>query len=447
MPDRLETAESHVQRIAYQLLSNYRQCDYRFISSLELVFSELPILEQGQFMLIRNGVGMDGSQSTLLAEYLSHKFDIHSAVKTVSWEHCKAQLQAPKPPEGLWLPVAPWFIHWYSILDIIEPSIQKFLRILCQCEIANDRILLYRGESKGYPSVRSTLSRYWETTDPAALKAIIEKGEQSIRGRNFITTEGDMQGTLQHLGGKTNSIDFSGVIWIALYFACASNPTEDGVIWGYDRTRTVDRITVRKLTPEDETARKRAEHQVGWVVEPDNGVVPQELLHCVATVPKRLKPRLLEFLQQVGIEKNTMFPDIHKVIEDGQQGIPLEALVAMFAERLQKGDVSWVLQNTTHLLESGEPDIVRRRSCLYFRGLALAISGKLQPAQQALLDSRDLFRASEGTPRALQKNLLMIQSALKSRDISRIKRKIDYDSNDTRWYSESLFDYTFMGEF
>ena len=447
MPPELRTAEEHVQAVALQLLSNYRQCDYDFVSTLELGFSELPTMSEGHIMLIQNGVGMDGSHTELLAEYLSRQFGIHSPVKTVPWENCKAQLQAAKQPEGLWMPVAPWFMQWYSILDILDPAIRGFVRKVLLCELSNDGALLYRGESKDYPSVRSTLSRYWDTTDPIVLKAITERGEQDFLSRGSNKGEGDLQGALQHLGGKTNCIDFSGIAWVALYFACESNPDEDGVVWGYDRTRSVDGITVRRLDPKDEAARKRAELQAGWFVEPDNGFVPQDLLHRIATVPKELKPALLEFLSQAGIAEGTLFPDIHKIIQDGQQKIPPEALIAMFAERLRKGDVDWVLLNANRLLQSGEADIARSRSCLYFRGLALAISGNLPQAQSDLLDSQDLFRESEEAPKVLSKNLMVIQSALKSGDLSRIKRNLDYDASDKGWSSVSFPGYTFLGEF
>ena len=447
MPPQLQTAEAHVQTAAFQLLSNYRQHDFEFVSSLELVFSELPTLSEGQIMLIQNGVGIDGKHTALLADYLSRQFGISFTTKTTPWEHCKAQLQSTKPPEGHWMPVAPWFMQWYPTLDIVEPTIRGFVRSLHVCEVSNDGTLLYRGESMEYPSVRSTLSRYWDTTDPTALKAIRERGEQDIRSRGFTKNDEDIQGALQHLGGKTNSIDFSGTAWVALYFACESNLNEDGVIWGYDRTSSVEGITVRRLDPKDDAAKKRAQYQAGWVLEPDNGLVPPEILRRVATVPKELKTALLEFLRQAGIEESKLFPDIQKVIQDGQQNIPLEALVSMFAEHLRKGDVSWVLQNTNQLLSSDNADLARRRSCLYFRGLALAISGNLPLARRDLFDSRDLFRDSEEMPKALRKNLLVIQSVLKSGDLSRIKRNLDYDASDKGWSSVSFPGYTFLGQF
>ena len=228
-----QTPEAQVQTIALQLLSNYRQCDSEFVSSLELVFSELPTLSEGQIMLIQGGVGMDGSHTALLAEYLSSQLGIRFTEETTPWEHCKAQLRSVKQPERFWMPVAPWFVRWYPMLDVVEPTIQEFVRGLCLYETSNNGVLLYRGESEEYPSVRSTLSRYWSTTDPTALKEIRERDERDVRSRGFTGDEEDIQGVLQQLGGKTNAIDFSGVPWVALYFACESNPDKDGVIWGY----------------------------------------------------------------------------------------------------------------------------------------------------------------------------------------------------------------------
>ena len=447
MPSQPETVETEVQMLALQLMSNLRQHDYKFVSSLELTFSELPTLHEGQIMVVQNGIGVDGGRTAALAEYLSAQFGISCAVAATSWEHCKAQLQSAQSPEGHWFPCAPWFMHWYANLDIVEPTIREFVRSLLANEVSSNGVLLYRGESRRFPSVRSTLSRYWDTTDPNALKIMQERGEQDIRSRGLTGNEGDLRGTLQHLGGKTNTVDFSGNPWVALFFACESNPGEDGVIWGYNRARPADGITVRRLDPQNEVAKNRTERQVGWVLEPDNGMVPGDLLLRVATVPKELKPKLLEFLQQAGVEEKTLFPDIHKVAQDGQQTIPLEALVSMFAEHLQKGDVAWVLQNAGQLLNSDNEDATRRRTCLYFRGLASALSGNLTQARQDLLESLRLFGPTETAPKVLQKNLSVIQAALRSRDVSRIKKNLDYDVSDSGWWSFALSEYTFLGQY
>ena len=194
MSHHIQTTENHMQNIALQLLSHYRQCDFDFVTSLELVFSEIPALNKGQIMLIEDGVAMDGIHTVLLAEYLSRVFGVRSKVTNTPWEHCKAQLQSKKQPDGRWIPVSPWFIQWYSILDIVEPTIQGLVRRLHRCEVSNDGVLLYRGESKEYPSVCSTLSRHWTTTNPAALKMIREGDEQDIRSQGFTGDEGDIQG-------------------------------------------------------------------------------------------------------------------------------------------------------------------------------------------------------------------------------------------------------------
>jgi hypothetical protein len=56
---------------------------------------------------------------------------------------------------------------------------------------------------------------------------------------------------MQHYGVPTRMLDWTTAIWVALFFACASEPEQDGELWIYDR-----RVFANKRRMPDETATK-----------------------------------------------------------------------------------------------------------------------------------------------------------------------------------------------
>ena len=115
---------------------------------------------------------------------------------------------------------------------------QKMQEILDKCDKEK---FIFRGEKECYEDVSSNLYRHYkellknrkDTDDqfhPPILKfeeTIIDRAKHHL---GFKTPNIEILAQLQHHGGKTNMIDFTGNIHIALFFACNGSFDKDGRI-------------------------------------------------------------------------------------------------------------------------------------------------------------------------------------------------------------------------
>ena len=165
-------------------------------------------------------------------------------------------------------------------------------------EKSADGDYIYRGESKIPYKVCSSLYRIRPNTegihfDISDLQSTILKEAKAYLGE-----VDDIDGTddieilteLQHLGGKTNLIDFTENYLIALFFACDGSPDEEG------------RVILLKRESDDYEVRRprrtinRVESQRSVFVESPTGFVEPDI---VVTIPAQLKQPLLVFSQQL----------------------------------------------------------------------------------------------------------------------------------------------------
>ena len=108
---------------------------------------------------------------------------------------------------------------------------------------------------------------------------------------------------LLHHGGKTNLIDFTTDLHIALFFACDGSPGEDG------RVILQKRDSVAGYLEQPRKPKNRIIFQKSIFVRPPKGFInPDEVI----TIPADLKLPMLEYLRKShGISTETIYNDFH----------------------------------------------------------------------------------------------------------------------------------------
>ena len=115
---------------------------------------------------------------------------------------------------------------------------------------------------------------------------------------------------IQHYGGGTNLIDFTTDYLIALFFACDGAHDKDG------RVILQEIEEIRHMVKRPRNPRHRVIAQKSVFVRPPKGFIEPHEADLVE-IPARLKPDLLEFLQQYhGISTETIYNDLHGFIRN-----------------------------------------------------------------------------------------------------------------------------------
>ena len=167
---------------------------------------------------------------------------------------------------------------------------------------------IYRGEHAKFGAVSSNLYR-----DPDAKEALQRFGIRLLERLELESArphapkgidDDHLRALLQHYHGKTNAIDFTTDINIALFFACDGKYNQPGRIICLDRDRTTCEID----EPEEPAQRITAQKSV--FVWPPEGVIPPDE-YRERTVPAHMKLPLLAYLRQYhGISKRTIYNDL-----------------------------------------------------------------------------------------------------------------------------------------
>ena len=124
---------------------------------------------------------------------------------------------------------------------------------------------------------------------------------------------------LQHLGGKTNLIDFTRDLNIALFFASYYSRDKDGRVILMEeplvRREQRDVLAPYKLLTRGNPANMTDVQKSVWV-EPENGYIDERAVTMVE-IPSALKPGILSHLGVVyGIEASTVYNDLSGFIRD-----------------------------------------------------------------------------------------------------------------------------------
>ena len=178
--------------------------------------------------------------------------------------------------------------------------------------IPTDSVYIYRGENKAdYPDVSSNLYREYQnstTIDYISIRDIEAlELEAAAKHSNGNPDDETFRSLVQHYHGKTNAIDFTTDVNIALFFACDGHFDKAGRVIRLDRTSTVCDIS----TPTEPEHRIIAQKSV-FVTPPDGYLPANEYEHSVVEVPAELKLPILDHLRRYhGISSKTVYNDLH----------------------------------------------------------------------------------------------------------------------------------------
>lgn len=170
---------------------------------------------------------------------------------------------------------------------------------------------IYRGEPEHFPKVSSSLFREYDEGqgEDLDIEAVQEKELKDAKKHTGPTDDFEILTFLQHYGGKTNLIDFTTDINVALFFACNDLHDKDGrVIMLLGRDDETDFCIREPWNP-----RNRVIAQKSVFVQPKKGFVKP---HAEINIPKEDKHPILVHLQKkYGITKERIYNDLHGYIQ------------------------------------------------------------------------------------------------------------------------------------
>lgn len=179
---------------------------------------------------------------------------------------------------------------------------------------------IYRGEPGHFPRISSGLYRQlYEIDDEffhigAAQQRRIELAQRYAPD----LSDDDVLTRLQHLGGKTNLIDFTRDLNIALFFASYHSHDEDGRVILMEEPfalRGREMLAPYVLVPRGHPASMTDVQKSVWV-EPRSGYIDEDDV-TIIEIPRALKPEILSHLRVVyGIEASTVYNDLSGFIRD-----------------------------------------------------------------------------------------------------------------------------------
>ena len=142
-----------------------------------------------------------------------------------------------------------------------------------------------------------------DITIEKALQLSIQKAEEDEEIE--ILTE------LQHYGGKTNLIDFTTDFLIAIFFACAGEPKEDGRVIVLQHTQDIKNMVIHPQNPQ-----RRVIAQKSVFLHPPEGFIDVSD-NQIVVIPSTLKEKFLKYLRKHhGIFTETIYNDIHGFIRN-----------------------------------------------------------------------------------------------------------------------------------
>ena len=128
---------------------------------------------------------------------------------------------------------------------------------------------------------------------------------------------------LQHYGGNTNLIDFTTDFLIAIFFACAGEPKEDGRVIVLQHTQDIKNMIIRPQNPQRRVIAQKSvflHPREGFIDVSDNQIV---------IIPSTLKEKFLKYLRKHhGIFTETIYNDIHGFIKN--QNIQRNAYIQFY---------------------------------------------------------------------------------------------------------------------
>ena len=184
--------------------------------------------------------------------------------------------------------------------------------------------VIYRGEPECFPRISSGLFRQLHEIDDHRFDIGSAQQRRIELARQYAPhlSDDDVLTHLQHLGGKTNLIDFTRDLNIALFFAAYYSRDKDGRVilmeepHFFREERQV--FASYKLVPRGNPASMTDVQKSVWV-QPGRGYIDEEAV-TIIEIPSALKPEILSHLQVVyGIEASTVYNDLSGFIRDQER--------------------------------------------------------------------------------------------------------------------------------
>ena len=198
-------------------------------------------------------------------------------------------------------------------------KLEDITRLIAQITAAcSDGVFVFRGEPRRYQAVSSGLYReYADDVGAGTPFAVLEHVERQEANSYLdrLRSDGDemeAMSAVQHYGGKTNLVDFTTDMNIALFFGCDGHYSEDGRIVVLRKRSTENQEFHEPLGPND-----RAPAQRSVFVIPQSGIVGgyEEII-----IPSELKlPILLHLRQYHGIDHRSVYSGPHGFIKYRQR--------------------------------------------------------------------------------------------------------------------------------
>ena len=334
--------------------------------------------------------------------------------------------------------IAPWFTSWLFDTVLFDSSTKAILKKLNTVWVSRWGRWVYRGEPEIYPSVTSSLARYWDIHDPEAIRSILTTYHQKAKRVAQDVSMLDVETVIQQLGGKTNHIDFSLSVWVALWFACQPSSSKTGRVWGLD-TVNKKRITLHKSEDlKNEIAKNRLQHQLGVLVSvPDGKLSGSEVDELIRIEDKT---NLLKVLESWGINREYLFPDIISYIQYNQDDIPFEAWVRALLNDIRHGRYERVGNWSEGQIKDWdrEVDDIQKTTALYLHGLICSLNGIPKQGLAEIRQAAGLF--DKQVPNDIKKNIRAVTAVCRGNDVSRLHKKLKLNP-DPKFWSRSLTGY------
>ncbi len=188
-----------------------------------------------------------------------------------------------------------------------QNELSRALQKICEItEKSADGDYIFRGEPKHYPKVSSDLYREYQydiEVDNFEIEVVQKEILDEAKKHLNKTDEFEILIELLDYGVKTNLIDFTTDLHIALFFACDGSPSEDG------RVILQKRESVAGYLEQPRKPKNRIIAQKSIFVRPPKGFInPDEVI----TIPADLKLSMLEYLRKYhDISTETIYNDFH----------------------------------------------------------------------------------------------------------------------------------------
>lgn len=238
---------------------------------------------------------------------------------------------------------------------------------------------VFRGEAECYRKISSGLYRHFHEVQNEHFE-IREAQERQLSIAKSYTKETDefeILSQIQHRGGKTNLIDFTTDLNVALFFACYYSPGKNGrVIFLRYPKENADYAIKPAIQPSN-----MADVQKSVFVIPNRGFVREDDA-IIVEISHELKAGIIEHLRSAyGVEAATVYNDISGFIRDQEEFKDHEAEFYIGGSYYKDDNLETAIEHYTNYLEHPDTLWLRGQGQVYYmRCIAFWRLGKTQQA-------------------------------------------------------------------